>query len=80
MSIMQAQSCTEECETAGMSIRHGIDARMLHSQFDAGSFNRIIFNFPHTGTQTEASNRAMLRDFLKSASYAAVSQENVFLY
>jgi len=53
----------------GAEIRHGVDATRLREQrFSAwGRFDRVIFNFPHTGEQRVHSNRELLRRFFASA-------------
>lgn len=50
-------------------ILHGIDARALHTgPLRSELFDRIVFNFPHSGQQRVHVNRALLRDFFSSAT------------
>lgn len=53
-----------------VTIRHGVDATCLEKTFHVAdsAFERIIFNFPHTGKQRVHLNRALVVDFLKSAA------------
>lgn len=52
----------------GARVRHGVDARKLESHFGFEDvFDRIVFNFPHSGQQRVHINRALLRDFFASA-------------
>ncbi len=44
---------------------HGVDATKLEKNFPAQKFERIIFNFPHTGEQRVHLNRALLHDFFQ---------------
>lgn len=41
-------------------VLHGIDATQLGEYFPPGSFNRIIFNFPHCGSQRVVSMQRFL--------------------
>lgn len=66
------------CKTARVTVQHGIDAGQLHLQFGARSFDRIVFNFPHTGKHTVDSNRTMLRGLFKSAWCFALPLASVY--
>jgi hypothetical protein len=47
---------------------HGIDATKLTNSFPSQKFDRIIFNFPHTGEQRVHINRALLHDFFQRSA------------
>eukprot|EP00041_Stephanoeca_diplocostata_P000936 m.17948 g.17948 ORF g.17948 m.17948 type:complete len:341 (+) comp11342_c0_seq3:281-1303(+) len=64
--------CIQAVEDRGGRVFFGVDARHLRKTLEAGgaerfSFDRIIFNFPHTGQQMTHQNRAMMRGFFASA-------------
>ena len=57
-------------EAAGAEVRHGVDATCLHvlePPLDAaGRFDRVVFNFPHTGGKNKIKqNRSLVQRFLK---------------
>jgi len=57
-------------KAAGAAVLHGVDATNLGKTFGAGSagqFDRIIFNFPHSGSQRVHINRELLHNFFLSA-------------
>jgi len=60
-----------ELESLGIQVLYGIDATRLDKDFDTGSFNNIIFQFPHTGMfkiiEGASPNFTLLREFLTSA-------------
>jgi hypothetical protein len=70
---MQAQDCLDACREAGAVVKHGVDATKIHEVFATQAFSRIVFNFPHTGSQRVHLNRALLLDFFQSATYAPFS-------
>jgi 25S rRNA (uracil2634-N3)-methyltransferase len=51
---------------------HEIDANQLHDVFPVGSFDTIIFQFPHTGSREliegHNPNYVLARNFIRSAS------------
>jgi hypothetical protein len=69
-TTVQARQCIDACQEAGVKVQHSVDARNLHHEFSGRTFDRIIFNFPHTGVQGTKPNQAFLRGFLQSAKYA----------
>jgi hypothetical protein len=66
MRCMQAQRCLLECESGGAVVYHGVDGTSLVSTAARAPFDRIIFNFPHTGLQRVHDNRALLAGFFES--------------
>lgn len=65
--IMQAHLCITACQEAGARVLHSVDASQLQDHFGAASFQRIVFNFPHTGHQRVHINRALVSSFFASA-------------
>ena len=61
---------------AGCSVLHGVDATklQLRKEFEAVRFDRIVFNFPHSGQQRVHVNRAMLSGFFHSAARCVEQQ------
>lgn len=54
--------------TPGAGARHGVDATALTNYFEPGSFDRVVFNFPHiAGKARMDQNRALLGAFLREA-------------
>lgn len=52
---------------SGARLVHGVDGRKLAAHFPSGgSFDRIVFNFPHSGHQRVHVNRDLLRDCFRS--------------
>lgn len=66
---VQALVCIEACKAAGAGVKHGVDATRLQSHFAEPAFQRIIFNFPHTGQQRVHNNRNLICGFFTSARY-----------
>lgn len=58
-----ANANIEACKKAGADVMHGVDATKLRVSFPSRKFDRIIFNFPHSGEQRVHVNRALLHDF-----------------
>ena len=62
-----------KCKAAGAAVLHGVDATKLAATFgksgDAGKFDRIVFNFPHSGSQRVHINRELLHNFFASAGF-----------
>ena len=57
---------------AGATVLHGVDATRLDRSFpvaagDGHRFDRIVFNFPHSGQQRVHVNRELLHNFFLSA-------------
>ena len=69
-----AKSNISKAAAAGAVILHGVDATNLSKTFanklagEEGTFDRIIFNFPHSGSQRVHLNRELLYNFFQSAS------------
>jgi hypothetical protein len=40
----------------------------MHNTHNTLSFDRIVFNFPHSGQQRVHINRALLKEFMQSAA------------
>eukprot|EP00658_Telonema_sp_P-2_P085947 TRINITY_DN9916_c0_g1_i2.p1 TRINITY_DN9916_c0_g1~~TRINITY_DN9916_c0_g1_i2.p1 ORF type:complete len:267 (+),score=30.42 TRINITY_DN9916_c0_g1_i2:188-988(+) len=59
--------CQAKLEAAGASLEFGVDATRLHKSLGKRCFDRIVFNFPHSGKQRVHINRMLIHDFLKSA-------------
>lgn len=55
--------------TLNVRVQHGVDATKLHTYFSPSSFDRVLFNFPHTGMQRVHLNRSLMEGFFKSAKY-----------
>ena len=51
-----AKSNIEKVKAAGATVLHGVDGTNLKKSFsvDGGKFDRIIFNFPHSGSQVQS--------------------------
>eukprot|EP00467_Chlorarachnion_reptans_P008990 CAMPEP_0114501880 /NCGR_PEP_ID=MMETSP0109-20121206/8743_1 /TAXON_ID=29199 /ORGANISM="Chlorarachnion reptans, Strain CCCM449" /LENGTH=444 /DNA_ID=CAMNT_0001679657 /DNA_START=100 /DNA_END=1434 /DNA_ORIENTATION=+ len=63
-----AEDVLTEIRRYKASIMHGVDCRKLHTgALSQRKFSRIIFNFPHSGKQRVHVNKALLRNFFKSA-------------
>jgi hypothetical protein len=58
-----AKGNIDACQKAGAEVMHGVDATKLKQAFPSRKFDRIIFNFPHSGEQRVHVNRALLHDF-----------------
>jgi hypothetical protein len=58
-----AKGNIDACQKAGAEVMHGVDATKLKQTFPSRKFDRIIFNFPHSGEQRVHVNRALLHDF-----------------
>jgi hypothetical protein len=60
-----------KAKAAGATVLHGVDATNLAKTFgagdDTGKFDRIVFNFPHSGSQRVHINRELLHKFFLSA-------------
>lgn len=69
----KAISNRDRIVAAGSRVLHGIDATKLHlcRDFlnDKASFDRVVFNFPHSGQQRVHINRKLISDFFRSASH-----------
>ena len=64
----QAKDVLRAVTQSGARTAHGIDARQLEAHFPHEQvFDRVVFNFPHSGQQRVHVNRALLRDFFASA-------------
>ena len=68
---MQAQQCITSCEAFGVSVMHGVDATCLPMVLPLAAYQRIIFNFPHSGSQRVHINRKLMQDFFTSCGYAS---------
>jgi hypothetical protein len=78
-----ASKYLEQLRKGGASVAFGVDCRRLQEtlpatalQGDVGAdtkftarFDRVVFNFPHSGQQRVHVNRALLRDFFESAAH-----------
>jgi hypothetical protein len=66
-----ASECVELLKKGeGVTVKHGVDATNLGDSFPPETkFDRIIFNFPHSGQQRVHINRNLLRDFFASAKH-----------
>jgi len=57
----------------GVKVFQKTDATQIHKDFAGQAFNKIIFQFPHTGSREPIQGRnpnfILLRDFLKSAKH-----------
>lgn len=69
-----ARNNLKRLTTAGMQVRFGIDCKELHRHDDfRDAFTKIIFNFPHSGTDLGESesikeHQQLLQEFFKSAA------------
>eukprot|EP00928_Gymnodinium_smaydae_P072596 TRINITY_DN55934_c0_g1_i1.p1 TRINITY_DN55934_c0_g1~~TRINITY_DN55934_c0_g1_i1.p1 ORF type:complete len:303 (-),score=50.53 TRINITY_DN55934_c0_g1_i1:148-1056(-) len=66
-----ARANIQRLEAAGMQVMYGIDCRRLHETEDfQGAFTKIVFNFPHLGTDGAdiEEHRRLLREFLSAAA------------
>eukprot|EP00808_Paulinella_micropora_P018830 g31913.t1 len=75
----QAAQHIQQVRAHGAHVLHGLDATQLPTHFPQQSFDRIIFNFPHSGQQRVHINRALLRDFFRSATDKISSNGKVLL-
>jgi hypothetical protein len=66
----QAASILAEVRKNRAKVLHSIDCRALHTSKALGgkTFDRVVFNFPHSGQQRVHVNKALLRDFFASAA------------
>ncbi|CAM9298448.1 unnamed protein product [Discosporangium mesarthrocarpum] len=74
----RAKHWLPELETMGAQVIHSVDATRLKNSLLAatrvgkskersrGFFDRVVFNFPHTGVQRVHLNRNLIRDFFGS--------------
>eukprot|EP00892_Ulva_mutabilis_P005241 jgi/Ulvmu1/3089/UM015_0129.1 len=63
----EASTCIAACKEGGAEVRHCVNAAQLHHHFEDASFQRIVFNFPHTGHQRVHVNRDFVSRFFVSA-------------
>ena len=59
-----------QLQRRGAAVRYGVDCTKLQqclADCVPAEFDRIVFNFPHSGQQRVHVNRALLRDFFESA-------------
>jgi Domain of unknown function (DUF2431) len=70
LARLQALRNAEACEAAGAAVMHSVDATSLLPVCARGPFERIVFNFPHTGSQRVHANRAMLQAFFAACECA----------
>jgi 25S rRNA (uracil2634-N3)-methyltransferase len=65
----RAMSHLEFLHKTGVAVAHGVDARHLAGLcgHNNNAFDRIIFNFPHTGQQRVHLNRMLIKRFFESA-------------
>ncbi|NET71415.1 MAG: DUF2431 domain-containing protein [Sphaerospermopsis sp. SIO1G2] len=58
-------------KSAGVTVKHGVDATQLSQSFGSQKFRTIVFQFPHAGSREPIRGRnpnfILLRDFLGSA-------------
>lgn len=64
----KAKVCIDSITSAGATVKHKVDATNLTRSFRACYFDRIVFNFPHTGKQRVHLNRNLVRDFFTSSA------------
>lgn len=63
-----ADNVAELAAMPGANIRHGVDATTLTTHFERGSFDRVVFNFPHVAGKAKMDrNRSLLGMFLREA-------------
>lgn len=69
-----APGCLNALATAGVTVCHGVDATQIIPSLGKSGYShtsrwdRIVWNFPHTGHQRTHMNRAILRTFLEKTS------------
>lgn len=67
----KAKEVLDKLRSAGAEVLHDVDGtnlrRTLPEKFAKQKFDRIVFNFPHSGEQRVHLNRALLRNFFDSA-------------
>mmetsp|Transcript_28961 Transcript_28961/g.97671 ORF Transcript_28961/g.97671 Transcript_28961/m.97671 type:complete len:332 (-) Transcript_28961:30-1025(-) len=64
------QARVASLKEAGCAVEFGVDARALSKlteKLETKKFDRIVFNFPHSGEQRVHVNRALMSDFFESA-------------
>jgi len=61
--------CKTSLERQGARVQCAVDATKLSKCLGQEKFDRIIFNFPHSGKQRVHINRVLLKDFLGSAKH-----------
>lgn len=58
---------------AGIKVLHGLDATELHKNFYSNAFDKVIFQFPHSGSREGINginaNYVLVKKFITSASY-----------
>lgn len=60
------------CVQAGAAVMHGVDAAAsLVPAAAGGPFQRVLFNFPHTGEQRVHANRTLLRGLFAACGCVA---------
>eukprot|EP01046_Picozoa_sp_COSAG06_P012408 COSAG06_NODE_727_length_12752_cov_61.232277_9_plen_754_part_00 len=60
---------TEQLQRRGVTVRFGVDATAPSALAACGAaFERVVFQFPHSGQQRVHVNRALLRDFFEAAT------------
>lgn len=64
---------------SNVNVRFKIDATNLKKSFPSESFDRIIFNFPHSGKQRVHINRILLQDFFSSCKDILSKQGRIFV-
>lgn len=69
-------------EKIGVHVLQDVDATKLHKTFNEGSFDTIIFQFPHTGNRESVNNLnpnyVLVRDFIISA-YRILKMHGIIL-
>jgi len=61
--------CKRNIEASGAQLQFSVDATKLEKSLsDEGRWDRIVFNFPHSGKQRVHVNRVLLHDFFESAT------------
>jgi 25S rRNA (uracil2634-N3)-methyltransferase len=60
-------------QQSGIKVLHGLDATGLHKYFYSNTFDRVIFQFPHSGSRESVNginaNYVLVKKFIISASY-----------